>query len=62
MNEMFVKSTRFKQVCQLLLSLIVAIALQNLPNIWKKYLSISLLPWELIHILIDNNTTKSLLV
>ena len=24
MNEMFVKSTRFKQVCQLLLSLIVA--------------------------------------
>ena len=29
MNEMFVKSTRFKQLCQLLLSLIVALA-------WKR--------------------------
>ena len=37
MNQTFVKSTRFKQVCQLLLSLIVAQAIIEKMNNFKYY-------------------------
>ena len=37
MNQTFVKSTRFKQVCQLLLSLIVAQAIIKKMNNFKYY-------------------------